>query len=480
MLTVFGTVDKFQIRTVAKIWVEWARKNGKSELAAAVALLLLYHDQENGAEIYGAASDKEQALIVFSAASAMVQQSSTLMKDTRIFASTKRIVFKDSFYVAIPADVKGSHGYNAHGIIFDEVHTQPNRELYDVLQTSTGTREQPLLMAITTAGTDLTSLAGQEHAYALQVQKGIVTDESLYVDIRNTPEDADWRDESIWYMSNPHLGTRYQINRPTKSPEGRPFRSIEEMRKMAREAEHKPALQTTFRNLYLNQWTQSIAQWLDLADWDMGAEAETMFTEDELADEPCYVGLDLSATRDVTAYCLLFPGDDVVRVLWRYFLPRKWVEDQPHHPLSQWARDGYVTITDGDIVDFDMIQAAIEADADRFVVRELGHDPWQSTMLVGRLSDAGMSTVRVPPGPSTLNAPTKEVERLVAAGKLHHNGDPVARWMADNAVVQIKGDLVRLSKEKATEKIDGMSALVNAVERWMHAEEPTILKASWV
>lgn len=483
VLRIFGTVDRYGFRVARKVWIEWARKNGKSEMAAAVAITLLMADGEAGAEVYGAAVDRDQAGIVFGVAASMVEMSPRLATQCKVSRARKRIsthLDGGRFYQAIAADAAGSHGFNAHAVIFDEVHTQKSRELWDVLETSMGARDQPLMFAITTAGTDRESIAAELHRYADQVQRGVVTDPTWVVDVRNTPEDADWRDEKNWWHANPHMGSAADIRA------GKKFRKLEEMRQFAKEAELRPAAQTTFRNLYLNQWTQSVVQWIDLRQWDKGADEWDV--EDIDADRPVFVGVDLAATQDVTAVAVLIPwgeyGEpDHARLIMRYFLPRAWVNNRPAHFLSRQAmlEDSNITITEGDVIDFAAVEDYIDQVAQRFRVIELGHDPWQSTMLVQRLADKGMWVASVPQGPSTLTPPTKEFERLVGYAKLHHRGDPVLRWMVDNVTVKTQGDTVRISKTDSAEKIDGVAATINAIERWMSYGTTTIdASAAWL
>lgn len=483
ILNIFGTVDQWGTRIARKVWIEWARKNGKSEMAAVVALTLLFADGESGAEVYGAAVDRDQANIVFAVAASMVEMSPRLSTQAKVSRASKRIsthLDGGRFYQAIAADAAGSHGFNAHGVIFDEVHTQKSRELWDVLETSMGARDQPLMFAITTAGTNRDSIAGELHRYADQVQRGIINDPTWVVDVRNTPEGADWRDENNWWFANPHMGTAAEIR------SGKKFRKLTEMRQFAKAAEMRPAAQTTFRNLYLNQWTQSSEQWIDLRQWDKGGDEWDI--DDIDADRPVFVGLDLAATQDVTAVAVLIPWpeygeEDHLRVLMRYFVPQAWVNNRPAHFLSREAQqpDSNITITEGNTIDFAAVEAYVDQVATRFRVIELGHDPWQSTMLVQRLADKGMWVAAVPQGPSTLTPPTKEFERLVGYAKLHHRGDPVLRWMVDNVVTKTVGDTVRISKQDSNDKIDGVAATINAIERWMTygnvAFDPT---AAWL
>ncbi len=477
VLGIYGPTDSRDRRLVKTAYIEHARKSGKSEKGAGHALQGLVADGEQAAEVYGCAFDRDQAALVYRVAADMVDLSPELSKLLTVRRSTHRIIALKTggFYRAIPSDAAGSHGFNASRIVFDEIHTQRNRELWDVMQTSMGTREQPLTYAITTAGHDKESICYELHDYAVKVQKDVVKDESWYVDVRNTPEDADWREESHWSFANPALGDDADIDA------GRAFRRLDELRRMAKEAEQRPALINTFRNLYLNQWTASRSQWIDMGLWDQGGAKGKLYLESELDGEECFTGIDLSSIHDVTAVWHGFPqADGSWRMLWRFWLPEAWVEKRPNHPLSEWARRGWVKTTDGDVIDFGVIQTQLEKDAERFQIRELGFDPWQSTQLVQALSDGGMTVAKVPQGMATLTDPTKEFERLVAAGLWHHNNNPVARWMVDNVTLKTIGDQIKPEKSKSMDKIDGVIAAVNGLERSIRAEPMADPAVSWL
>ncbi len=461
---IFGTLNKDGTRQYRTAYIEIPRKNGKSELAAAVALKLLFADDEPGAEIYGAASDRDQASIVFNVAAQMVRQSPALSKRCRVIDSQKRIVVpkSGSFYRAIPADAAGSHGFNAHGIIFDELHTQPNRELWDVLTTSTGARSQPLTFAITTAGWDRHSICWEQHEYAERVLKKLVDDPTFYAVIYSAPEDADWRDERVWYACNPGLGD---------------FRNIDEMRTMARKAEQVPALQNTFRRLYLNQWTGQEKRWLDLAAWDATAG---LVDPDELTGRRCYAGLDLSSTTDITALVLIFPMDDgTFKVLPYFWIPADNMRERVNRdrvPYDVWAQQGFITTTSGNVIDYGSILQLLVHLSQRFEIAEVAYDRWGATQLAQQLMDEGFTVVPMGQGFASMSPPTKELMNVVLAKRLQHGGNPVLRWMADNMVVkEDPAGNIKPDKGKSTQRIDGMVALIMALDRAIrHADDKSI------
>jgi len=456
----FGTLNDDGSRQYRTAYVEIPRKNGKSELGAAIALKLLFADNEPGAEIYSAAADRDQAAIVFNTAAQMVRQNKKLAKRCKIIDSQKRIVMPatGSFYRAISADAHTKHGFNAHGVIFDELHAQPNRELWDVLTTSGGTRTQPLIFAITTAGYDRNSICWEQHDYAQKIIDGVIEDPTFLPVIYAAGPEDDWKDEATWHKANPALGT---------------FRGINEMRAMAKKGEQIPALQNTFRRLYLNQWTQQEDRWLDLAAWD--ATAGTVTLED-LQGRPCFGGLDLASTTDIAAFVLVFPMDDgAFVVLPHFWIPRDNMHDRINRdrvPYDVWVRQGFITATEGNVIDYAAIRQHIERISEFYNIKEIAFDRWGAVQLTTELGYAGFTVIPFGQGFASMSPPTKELLTLVLSKRLIHGGNPVLRWMADNLVVkQDPAGNIKPDKSKSTEKIDGMVALIMALDRATRHQE---------
>jgi len=448
----FGTLNEDGTRQYRKAYVEEPRKNGKSELAAAVALYLLF-DGDGGDEIYSCAGDRDQAAIVFDVAADMVRLGD-LAKRFKVIDHRKRIVYlaKGSFYHAISAEASTKHGYNASGVIFDELHVQPNRQLWDVMTTSSGTRRQPLIFAITTAGYDRQSICWEVHSYAEAVMRGTIKDPSFYPVIYSAPEDADWRNEKVWAACNPALGD---------------FRSIEEMRSLCREAQATPALENTFRRLYLCQWTQQEKRWMPIEAWDATAGE---VDPDELKGQACYAGLDLASTSDLAAFVMDFPrGDGEHLALCRFWIPEENLAERVKKdrvPYDQWRAAGLVAATPGNVIDYRYIFKDLVELREQYDIREIAYDRWGATQLVQELQGEGFTMVPMGQGFASMAAPTKELMELVLTKKLHHGGNPVLRWMANNMVVrQDPAGNLKPDKGKSTEKIDGMVALIMALDR---------------
>jgi phage terminase large subunit-like protein len=438
------------------------RKNGKSELAAAVALYGLLGDGEIGAEVYSAASDKDQAALVFNVAASMVRADPVLDGQCEIVDSQKRIVHRKSgsVYRAISAEAYSKHGFNASMVVYDELHAAPNRELWDVLSTSMGARTQPLMFAISTAGYDRHSILWELYDHAKKVEETPDLDPSFLPLLYEAPREADWLDEKVWKAANPALGD---------------FRSLDEMRIAANRAKAIPAQQNTFRRLYLNQWTEQAERWIDMSTWDLGA---TPVDREGLRGRPCYLGLDLASTRDVTALVAVFPDDDGGFDV----LPFFWVPEdtmtarvtRDRVPYDQWQSDGQLFTTSGNVCDYDVIREFVRELADEFDIREIAFDRWGATQLVTQLQGDGATCVPIGQGFASLSAPTKELEKLILSGQVRHGGHPVLRWMAGNvAVEQDPAGNVKPSKKKSTERIDGVVALVMALDRAIRTEHAT-------
>jgi len=439
-----------QYRTVL---LEIPRKNGKTELAAAVALYGLFGDGELGAEVYSAAADKDQAAICFHVAAQMVRNDPILEAQCDLIDSQKRIVHRPSgsFYRAISSEAYSKHGFNASMVVYDELHAAPTRDLYDVLSTSMGARRSPLMFIPTTAGYDRHSILWELHEHGLRVLEDPDLDPTFLPVIYAAPAEADWQSEKVWRKANPALGD---------------FRSLEEMRIAGQRAAAIPAQENTFRRLYLNQWTEQASRWIPIAAWD-GCYAPV--DRATLRTRRGFVGLDLSATTDLTAAVAVFPDADGFDVLTQFFLPADNLAERIRRdrvPYDVWARDGQLTLTPGNSVDYEAVRMTLRAWDDEFDLVAIGFDPWNATDLVERLkTQDGFLCVPVRQGFAAMSAPTKGLERAVVGRTLRHSGQPVLRWNVSNVSVETDaaGNL-KPSKKVSTARIDGVVALVIAID----------------
>ncbi len=458
---VFGTMrdDDPTMRQYTTAYIEIPKKNGKSELGAAIALNMLINDDEWKAEVYSCASDRQQAAIVFDVAVDMVRQSPALMKRVKIIPSTRRMIYQPtgSIYQVLSSEVATKHGLNVSACIFDELHTQPTRALYDVMTQGSGdARRQPLWFLLTTAGTDRNSICWEVHQKALDILEGRKIDPRFYPVLFGLPDDADWTSEENWYRANPSLDHTI---------------TIDKVRDAFRKAQETPADENQFRQLRLNQWVKQSVRWMPMDKWD---ECGGVVDPYALEGRACYAGLDLSSTSDLTALVLVFPPtseDEPYRVLPFFWLPEETLSlrvRRDHVPYDQWAKRGFIQTTEGNVVHYGFIERFICELGERYDIREIAHDRWNATMMVQTLEDDGFTMVPFGQGFKDMSPPTKELMRIVLEHKLCHGGHPVLRWNMDNAFVRTDpaGNL-KLDKEKSTEKVDGAVALVMALDRAM-------------
>ena len=454
---VFGIMKANGKRQFTTAYIEIPKKNGKSELAAAVALYLLFADGEASPEVYGAAADRGQAGIVFDVAKRMVELNPTLSRVSKILGANKRINdnMNNGFYQVLSAEVGTKHGLNVSGLVFDEVHTQPNRKLFDVLTQGSGdAREQPLYFLITTAGTDRESICYELHQKALDIIEGRKIDKTFYPVIYGADESEDWTDPEVWKKANPSLGETIQIEKVVDACES---------------AKENVGEEIAFRQLRLNQWCNTSVRWMPMDKWDA-----CTFTvdENELEGRVCYGGLDLSSTTDITAFVLVFPPvdeDDKYQVLPYFWLPEETLDfrvRRDHVPYDVWERQGYIQTTEGNVVHYGYIEKYIEGLGERFNIRDIGFDRWGATQMVQNLEGMGFTVVPFGQGFKDMSPPTKELYKLVLEQKIAHGGHPVLRWNMDNIFIRTDpAGNIKADKEKSTEKIDGAIAMIMALDR---------------
>ncbi len=454
---IFGIVKPDGYRQFRTAFVEICKKVGKSELAAAIALYLLYADNEPSAEVYGAAADRQQASIVFDVARQMVEMTPALLKRSKIMGATKRIVNYGNagYYQVLSAEVGGKHGFSVSGLVFDEIHTQPNRQLYDVLtKGSSDARQNPLHFIITTAGTDRYSIAYELHTKAIDILEGRRVDPTFYPVVYGLKDDEDWEDEANWYKVNPSLG--YTVD-------------IERLRDAYREAKQNPADEITFRWLRMNQWVSSTTAWIPDQIYQRGNEEIDLKS---LEGRECYGGLDLSSTGDITAFVLMFPprNEDEKYIL----LPFFWVPEEtiPQRvkansvPYDVWERQGYLMSTEGNVIHYDFIEKFIEELGEKYHILEIAFDRWGATQMVQDLEGMGFTVVPFGQGYSSMSAPTKEFYKILMEGNMVHGGHPVLRWMAGNVVIDTDpAGNIKVTKARTKEKIDGIVAAIMALDR---------------
>lgn len=454
---IFGTLKPNGYRQFNTAYIEIPKKMGKSELAAAVALLLCCGDGEERAEVYGCAADRQQASIVFEVAADMVRMSPALSKRVKILSATKRIVFQptNSFYQVLSAEAYSKHGFNIHGVVFDELHTQPNRKLFDVMTKGSGdARTQPLYFLITTAGSDTKSICYETHQKAKDLLEGRKVDPTFYPVIYGADESDDWTDPKVWKKANPSLGITVGIDKVKAACES---------------AKQNPAEENTFRQLRLNQWVKQAVRWMPMDKWDKCAFA---VNEEDIFGRVCYGGLDLSSSIDITAFVLVFPPedeDDKYVVLPYFWLPEETLNlrvNRDHVPYDVWEKQEHLKTTEGNVVHYGFIEKFIESLGEKYNIREIAFDRWGAVQMVQNLEGMGFTVVPFGQGFKDMSPPTKELMKLTLEEKVAHGGHPVLRWMMDNIFIRTDpAGNIKPDKEKSTEKIDGAVATIMALDR---------------
>ena len=448
----FGIVKSNGYRQFNTAYIEIPKKMGKSELAAAVALLLCCGDGEERAEVYGCAADRQQATIVFE-----VRMCPALNRRVKILASQKRIVYlpTNSFYQVLSAEAYSKHGFNIHGVVFDELHTQPNRKLFDVMTKGSGdARMQPLYFLITTAGTDTNSICYETHQKAKDILEGRKVDPTFYPVIYGAEESDDWTSPEVWKKANPSLGVTVGMDKVQAACES---------------AKQNPAEENAFRQLRLNQWVKQSVRWMPMEKWDL---CSFKIDEEDLIGRVCYGGLDLSSTTDMTAFVLVFPPkdeEDKFVILPFFWIPEDTMElrvRRDHVPYDIWKKQGFIQTTEGNVVHYGYIENFIEQLGEKFNIREIAFDRWGAVQMVQNLEGMGYTVVPFGQGFKDMSPPTKELMKLTLEQKIAHGGHPVLRWNMDNIFIRRDpAGNIKADKEKSTEKIDGAIATIMALDR---------------
>ena len=376
LATIFGWVDEKGLRRYRRVWLEIPRKNGKSTLSSGLGLYLLFGDGEQSAEVVSAAGDREQAGIVFDVAKGMVQGDQMLSKLAKVLRREIRYERTGSVFRVISSDAGTKHGMNLSGLIADEVHVWPNRDLFDTLHTSMGARSQPLSICITTAGHSRTSIAWEQHDYALKVRDGTIKDQRFLPVVYAAPEGSDWTKPETWEAANPSLGVSI---------------SKDYLEQECQRAKEVPGYVNTFLRLHLNVWTEQETRWLPMDKWD--ESGETQIEAEKLRGRECWLALDLGSTQDTTALVAVFPEPDgSVKVLPWFFLPKENIENRERRdrlPYRAWAHEGYIQLTPGVVTDYAFVEAKILELVEMFQVREVTLDRWNATDISNRLAQQG-------------------------------------------------------------------------------------------
>lgn len=450
--SIFGWKREDGMRRFRTAYNEVARKNAKSTLSSGIGLYMTGFDNEGGAEVYSAATTRDQARIVFNDAKVMAERSPVLK---RLFGTNKlnlHVLPTASKFEPLSSDANNLDGLNVHCAIVDELHAHKTREVWDVLETATGAREQPLLFAITTAGFNKQGICYEQREYASKVLEGTVEDDTYFAIIYTLDEGDDWQDESVWIKANPNLGVSVKWD---------------DIRRLAKKAKEMPTARNNFLTKRLNVWVNTATAWMNMEKWHRCPAAES---DEVLQQRPCFIGMDLANKLDVAALVMAFPMDDNrLHLKARFWLPEDAIHIKARsigNLYQSWSESGYLTLTEGAVIDHDQIEDEIREILSEYDVQEIGFDPWGSTQMANHLAAEGAPMVEVPQTVKNLSEAMKEVEALVIAGKLHHGDNPVLNWMASNVTAKVdKNENVFPNKDHPDNKIDGMVALFTAVSR---------------
>jgi phage terminase large subunit-like protein len=459
--------DQSGARRFQTAYIEVARKNGKSTWAAGIGLLLAFLDGEPGAEVYSAATKRDQARIVHGEAIRMVRKSPMLRKHGVIaFKDNLHRTDTDQKYEPLGADTDSTDGLNVHGAIIDELHAHKTRAMWEILETATGARRQPMILAITTAGTNRQTVCWEKHEYTRQVLEGVVQDDAWFGIIFTLDKGDDWRDESTWMKSNPNLGVSKKWS---------------DMRPKSARARSMTSALNAFQQKELNVWVHGETKWMNMEEWRKCAGAvDALNLPEALAGRPCWSGLDLSTSVDITALVHVFPPlteEEPWSVSCRFWIPEDNLLERCKNdgvPYDQWQSEGFLEATPGNVIDYDWIFEQVEQDAEQFQVMEIPFDRWGASSVVQTLEKMNLKVIQFGQGYQSMSPPMKELERLVASHKIAHGNNPVLTWMADNLIARTDpAGNIKPDKQKSKEKIDGIVALLMGLDRGLRNQGET-------
>jgi len=465
----FGTLKEDGFRQYRFCYIEIPKKNGKSELGAGVTLYMLTADGEASPEVYGAAADRNQAGLIYNIASIMVMNDEVLSKNLEITRSLKRMMYyrNNGFYQVLSSDVKTKHGLNPSAVIFDELHSQPNDQLWRVLTSGTAyARQQQVVFVMTTAGIfDKNSIWWKIREKARQVKAGIIKDpEFLAVLYVADPEEDDPEDEELWKRVNPSLGHIF---------------TLDKVRADYDQAKNNPVDWADFCRYRLNIPAKHIKRWMPMRKWDACEGTKEDFIPENLLGRTCAGGVDLSSTQDLTGFLLVFPPleeEGSWIILTHAYCPEDTITErsrQDNVKYDIWAKQGLITPTPGDYIDYAYVKRDIVKAADLYDLQEVGYDPWNASQLAGELfNEEGIKMIEMRQGTKTLSEPAKDILTKTLAGKISHNGHAILRWCADNVVmVPDANENIRPAKDKAVERIDLFVALIMAWGRAIYLNQ---------
>ena len=459
---IYGWVHKKTgLRRYATGYIQVAKKNGKSTKLAGLGIYGLVGDGEEGAEVYCAATKKDQARIIFDEALRMIKSSPDLRKYLDVFRNNISMPSTNSKFEPLSADADTLDGLNISMGIIDEPHAHKTRDVYDIVENGTSSRLQPLIISITTAGFNQFGIAKELYDYSVRILKGIITDDTFFPYIAQLDEDDDWTDETCWIKANPNLGVSVYID---------------DLRRKLEKAKNIPAAQENFKCKHLNIWTNAEKRWMDMDKWKACLIKIISFSKRD-----CYCGVDLSTTIDLTSVTFEFPLEDgYYAYISHSFMPEDRVDEATKRdgvPYRVWINQGFITETPGAVIDYEWIKSYIIKKSEVFNILEICIDPWNATQFGNDMDAEGFTVVDIRQGFATLSEPTKDIEKLVYEQKIIHYNNPVLTWAVNNAVARFDpAGNIKLDKSKSKFRIDPIISLVTAHVRgitYKHREDPS-------
>lgn len=436
-------------------YIEVPRGNGKTALSAPLGLYMLSLDGEGGAEVYSAATTRDQARLCFDTSRVMAKKRPKFIEACGIDVRARNInqMSSNSKFEPLSAEGDTLDGLNIHFGIIDELHAHPKRDVYDVLETGIGKREQSALWCISTAGTNLSGICYEIRTYLTKVLSGVVDDPSFFGVIYTIDDDDDWTLPENWRKANPNWGISVEPEMITR---------------LAQKAMQLPSAQNNFKTKHLNIWCQADQSWLDMTYWQKCADESLLISDFE--GEKCFIGLDLASKIDIAAKVYIFvreiDGQEHYYLFSRFYLPMQAIFSGKNSQYQGWESSGKIFSTPGEVNDFDFIEQEIIDDCEKYNVIDVAYDPFQATQMAKHLDDQGIPVIQYNHTVSNMSEPMKQLEALIRSGKIHHDGCPVMTWMMSNVVchTDVK-DNIYPRKQREENKIDGAVAAIMAIGR---------------
>jgi phage terminase large subunit-like protein len=462
LTTTFGWVrNDTGKRRFRRVYIEVPRGNGKTTMSDAPALYMLTADGEGGAEVYSAARTRDQAKIAFWTAQEMARRSRDFRRSLGVEVLAHRIVQarSASFFEAVSADADSLEGKNVHFGLIDEFHAHRSRDVYDAIETGAGKRDQSMLWAITTAGSDTLGICYEHRSYVRNILDGSIKDENYFGVIYTVDDGDEWTAEDTWRKANLNYGISVEP---------------EHLAMQCRKAMQSPASQAAFLTKHLDVWIQADQALFDMTAWSRCAQPRLSIHQ--FNGKRCIIAVDLATKTDIAAVILLFDNGGKLIPFGRFYVPEAALAGSYRAVYGAWADAGHLTVTPGDVIDFGQIETDLLQAATQFEVSEIAYDPWQATQLATRLQSQGAKVIEFRQTVANFSEPTKQLDALMRSGKIQHDGNPVLGWMLGNVVGHYDAkENVYPRKERPENRIDGAIALIMAIGRHLVFEEqPTI------